>query len=182
MAEQKGELFESDDDYINMLNIMEAIIGTSYELGGDAAKRVYKEVVIDPELCFALNHARVVHPRMKIEVDEMIRFLEEQPNLYWSQDDDSLNFKVFKYVNTKNRWHQVINKLSGKDVSGNFKYLKIAFLENQTSSYFPEGIALGVKEHLVEKMGQDWFDARREAFKKWFKLGKKGTYYIYVPK
>lgn len=182
MIEKKGKLFESDDDYINMLEIMTAIIKSSYALSAPASDRVYYEVEIEPELYFALNHAKAVHPRMKEELDSIIKFLEDVPNSVWTQYDAYAHFRIFKLVKTKNQWNKLMKNLSGKDISFNLKYLKIGYVSTETHWLFLEGIALKAQNHLVNKLGKDGFESKREAFETWFRLGTTGTYYIYVPK
>lgn len=182
MFEKKGKLFENSDDYINMLEIMTAIIQSSYALLAPGSDIVHQEVEIEPELYFALNHAREVHPRMKNELDRIIGFLENVPTSVWCQNDEYENFRVFKYVKTKKSWNRLMKKLSGSDITYDLKYLKIGYVTTITSSFFPKGITLKARNHLVNKLGTDGFEAKRKAFEKWFRMGSTGTYYIYVPK
>ena len=182
MLNQKGNLFESDDDYINMLAIMTAILKSSTALYYPGLDIVYKEVSIEPELSFALNHASITHPRMSKELSIVINFLQNPSISSWSQDDEFIDFKVFKLVKTKNEWNGLMKELSGTDLAPDFKHLKIGYVEVETTSFFPKGIALKAKDHLISKLGKEGFDAKRKAFKKWFKIGATGTYYIYVPR
>lgn len=183
MLKQNEKYIENEDDYINMLEFVEAMIRASDALWVPALKRIYEEVEIEPELVYALNHARIVHPRMRKEIDSVIAFLEEVPNCIWSQDDECADFRVFKFVKTKRKWERIMEKFSGTDLgSRSLKYLRIGYVENETGLYAVEGIAKKAKEHLEEKLGKDGFYAMRKPFKKWFRIGRTGTYYIYVPK
>ena len=101
MLKENGKYFENEDDYINMLEFVSAMIRASDSLWVPALKRIYEEVEIEPELAFALNHARLVHPRMRKEIDSLIAFFEDVPNGVWGQDDECADFRVFKFVKTK---------------------------------------------------------------------------------
>ena len=183
MLKEKGKYFENEDDYINMLEFVSAMIQSSYALWDPALKRIYEEVEIDPELVYALNHARIVHPTMRDEIDNIATFLEDVPNSVWSQDDECADFRVFKFVKTKKQWERIMEKFSGTDLGiSSLKYLKIVYVENETNLYSLEGVAKKAKQHLEEKLGKDVFYAKRKAFKRWFRIGRTGTYYIYVPK
>ena len=166
-----------------MLEFVSAMIQSSYALWDPALKRIYEEVEIEPELVYALNHARIVHPTMRKEIDNIAAFLEEVPNRVWIQDDEYADFRVFKFVKTKKQWEKIMEKFSGTDLGDcTFKYIKIGYVENETCLYSLEGVAQKAKQHLEEKLGKDGFYAKRKAFKKWFRIGRTGTYYIYVPK
>ena len=65
MLKQNEKYIENEDDYINMLEFVSAMIRASDSLWAPALKRIYEEVEIEPELVYALNHARIVHPRMR---------------------------------------------------------------------------------------------------------------------
>lgn len=187
LRNQKGDLFTSKDDYINIFNIMTAIINLCDELYYPHLRAVFTDVEIEEELSFALNHARLVHPRMKKEIDIIIKFLEDVPYSSWGQTDEFDDFKIFKLVKTKYQWNKIMAKTNGRDFStGNtcpdFKHLKIGYSYNETSYYNPTGIAAKAKDHIIETYGQDFFESNRKAFKQWFKFGRTGTYYIYVPK
>ena len=183
MLKQNEKYIANEDDYINMLEFVEAMIRASDSLWSPALKRIYEEVEIEPELVYAINHARIVHPRMRKEIDSLIAFLEDVPNGVWSQDDAYADFRVFKLVKTKKQWNQIMEKFSGTDLgSRSFRHLRIGYVENETGLYAVEGIAKKAKEYLEEKLGEDGFYAMRKPFKRWFRIGTTGTYYIYVPK
>ena len=69
--------------------------------------------------------------------------------------------------------------------TGELKRIELWFFEETTgSSYKPTGIAKEVKQHLMkvyEFETEDDFDAIRDAFELWFRIGRKGIYYVYIP-
>lgn len=188
LSNQIGKSFIDEDDYINSMKIMEDIMELSEGLLGNAIDRIYTDIEIQPELSFALNYARAIHPKMRKELDAVIQFLEEVPKSYWGQKDSCDDFKVFRLVKTKNKWEKIIREYSGEDLGINlrnmpdFKYIKIGYVSSETCIYNLTDIAESAREHLIMKLGEEGFERKRRAFERWFRIGKTGTYYIYVPK
>ncbi len=187
LKKQKGTLFKSSNDYINIFNIMKAIEESCYELYYPHLSTVLIDVELEEELSFALNHARAVHPRMRQEIDRIIKFLEDVPLSSWGQVDSFDKFKVFKLVKTKKQWEKIIQKNDGSNLSINntipdFQYVKIWYTHTETNSYNPSGTAKKAKDYIIKKYGKDFFESKRKFFEEWFRIGRTGTYYIYVPK
>lgn len=183
LIEKSGSLFEYDDEYIIMFNIMAAIYEvTPFNLlSPTSIKKIFYDCQVDPELEFALNQAEIVHPRMKNEVSRVISFLETAPATNWCQEDISSDYKIFKLV-SKPKYDKIKEKGNAAiDLSFGFKYLKIIYVEADTSLHLGYTINKA-KSHLIERMGAEKFYEQIDLFYHWFKLGKTGTYYIYVPR
>ena len=187
LDKQEGNLFESSDDYINIFNIMKAIEESYSELYYPHLATVLIDVEIEEELSFTLNHARVVRPEMRQEIDRIIKFLEDLPLSSWGQEDSFDKFKVFKLVKTKRQWEKIIQNNDGSNLGINntipdFQYVKFWYTYAETNSYNLSGTAKKAKDYIIQKHGKDFFESKRKLFEKWFRIGRTGTYYIYVPK
>lgn len=185
---QDGKLFEDKDEYSNSIGIMEAIMDSCSELPIKALNKILITVEIEPELSAALKHAQMVQPRMRKEIDTIISFLENVPNSSWGQRDSYDAYKIFKLVKTKNEWDEIMKKCSGQNLGvgmtdmPDFKYVQIGYVKTETISYDLRSASEKAKKDLIRQYGQEYFEDKRYAFEKWFRIGRTGIYYIYVPK
>lgn len=182
LLEKDGSLFEYDDEYVIMINIMAAI----YEvipfniLPSTSIKRIFNDCQIESELEFALNHAQIAHPKMNNEICNVINFLENNLANNLRYEDTFSDYKLFKLI-SKIKYDEIKQKSFVTDLRPEFKYIKILYVETDTSLHLSYA-AKKAKSHLIEKLGEEKFYEHINFFSRWFKLGKTRTYYIYVPK
>ncbi len=154
-------------------------------------------VEIDSDLKNKINLAQSINPSLRNELEALSNFIRNQPSTALDCIDSTCDFKEFKLlpISDDGRMTELsrIEKQFGQTAicidhlpeTGKLNQIELWFFEEITgSSYKPTGIAKKVKEHLMnayEFETEDDFDAIRDAFEMWFKIGKKGIYYVFVP-
>lgn len=193
--------FHDKDLFVEIMKIAERIISLENQVSEytfvPKKPSVIWDVEIDSDLKNKINLAQSTSPSLQYDLEGLALFIRNQPSTALDCIDSFCDFKEFKLlpISGDGRIAELsrIEKSFGKSAvcidhlpeTGELKRIELWFFEETTgSSYKPTGIAKEVKQHLMkvyEFETEDDFDAIRDAFELWFRIGRKGIYYVYIP-
>ena len=106
LSQKESEIIASEDYYVTILNAMDELVKIAEELSFKDCQEIFLRTEVDDALIDALNHAEILHPEMRSELEKIAQLIKN-PNAAIEKVDAYCDCKILKFVKTEEEWLKI---------------------------------------------------------------------------